>query len=1472
MRRRGTGGRAKQKLRLHLESLEERRILAVGPIITEFMADNANGLADSDGENSDWIEIFNPTDAPVNLAGYHLTDDQQDLDLWTFPDVQLNPGVFLVVFASGKDRVDPAAELHTNFRLSLEGEYLALVAPDGVTLQTEYAPAFPSQHEDVSFGVAQGVVLETLLAEGAQGSALIPNAVSGPALGTTWTSLNFDDSAWKSGPTGWGYDSVPDYLPYIGTKLDEMRGVNGSAYLRTSFQVDDPQAVSGLFLRMRYDDGFIAYLNGQRVAEANAPGTPQWNDGANDLHPDSLAVQYEDFDISAFKNALVAGENVLAIQGLNFGLGSSDFLIGPEIGATFAGEVEERLGFFKIPTPRAVNDTTPTDGFVADTKFSVDRGFFDAPFEVAITTETTDATIRYTTDGTVPTATTGVVYTGPIQVTGTTVLRAAAFRPGYEPSNVDAQTYLFLDDVIRQSPTGQAPPGWPGSWGGNEVNYGMNQTVVDSYLTTIKDDLQAIPSMSIVMNLNDLFGSQGIYSNPGGQGINWERETSLELINPDGSEGFQVNAGIRVRGGFSRSSGNPKHAFRLFFRGEYGDAKLKYPLFGDEGADEFDSVDLRTDQNYSWSFQGDPRHTAVREVFSRDTQRDMGQPYTRSRYYHLYINGQYWGMYQTQERAEASYGETYFGGDKENYDVVKAEAGSYDTRATDGNLEAFRRFWEGANAVAAATTEEQRTALYERLKGNNPDGTRNPNYEVLLDADNLIDYMLVIVYGGNLDAPISAFLGNTRVNNWFGMRDRTGGSGGWKFFAHDNEHTLLDVNENRMGPFSAGSSFTYANPQWIWQQLWSSAEFRLNVADRVQKHFFNGGALTPAAATARFQARAAEIDRAIVGESARWGDAQRNPAFTRDDWLTAINQVVVGIFPTRGNVVLGQLNTRGLVSALPSPALSSYGGEVPAGYQLGISADGAAYYTLDGSDPRLPGGAINPAAQLVQPGEERTLFDSQAPSRYFVPTTTNGGNTLQTTWTLPDFDDSTWTSGVAGIGYDRGTGYESVYTTDVENAMYNVNSSIYLRTEFNIEDPSELIGLNLRAKYDDGFMLWLNGERIVLRNAPTLRFGYNSAAPSDRPDSQALQFEVVSLTGFKNLLVPGRNVLAVQALNRTLNDDDFLFVPELFTIEQSEAARIELFENTTVRTRTLIGNQWSAEIRADFELPSPLRVTELMYNPLPGPPGDPFAASDYEFIELQNIGTRPLSLAGYQFVQGVEFTFGDVSLQPGEYAVVVNSQAAFESRYGDGITVAGEFTGNLNNAGEQLRLVAPPNVLVQDFTFSDGWYATTDGEGLSLTIRDTGAALESWSTKDAWKASSRAGGTPGAADAPVVPGDTNGDGVVDLVDLNNVRNHFGENGPNVVGDTNGDQRVDLVDLNAVRNNFGAGNAFRAGQRIDARPERRPVAAAMMKATDQEGERRQYYQAVDALFGQFLAPETHPQTTRPAPAGRRTVRS
>lgn len=629
----------------------------------------------------------------------------------------------------------------------------------------------------------------------------------------------------------------------------------------------------------------------------------------------------------------------------------TDFSYGYDAAGNFA--------FFSRGTPGAANGNG-VQAFVADTSFSHDRGFYTAAFNLVITTETPNAQIRYTTNGVAPTATTGFVYAGPIPIPGTRTIRAAAYRTGFQPSNVDTQTYIFLDDVIRQAPTGAAPAGWPSSWGANTVNYGMDPDIVNSQTwgQTIKQDMMTLKAVSIVMDLNDLFNSStGIYANPGQDGRAWERQCSIEFVHPDGTRGVQANAGIRIRGGFSRSTDNPKHAFRLFFREEYGDAKLRYPLFGDEGTDEFNNLDLRTFQNYSWSFQGDSRGVFIRDVFSRDTQLDMGHNAERGRYVHLYINGMYWGIYDAIERPEASYGETYFGGNKDNFDVVKIEAGPYTINATDGTMDAWNNLHNQAAAGLSTTT------AYMRVQGRNPDGSPNPAYPNLIDLPNLIDYMLVILYGGNLDAPISNFLSNNRPNNWYGMRDRTG-TAGFRFFAHDSEHTLLNVNEDRTGPYAAGGNgIQYSNPQYIWQQLQANPEFKLLVADHVHRHFFNNGALTPAAATTRFQERMAQLDRAVVGESARWGDSKREPAFTRDNWLSACNTILNGFFPNRSSVVLNQLRTDGLYPATVAPSFNQHGGNVAANFSLVMTVPaGNIYYTTDGSDPRLAGGAISPRA------------------------------------------------------------------------------------------------------------------------------------------------------------------------------------------------------------------------------------------------------------------------------------------------------------------------------------------------------------------------------------------------------------------------------------------------------------------------------------------------------------------------------
>jgi hypothetical protein len=774
-----------------------------------------------------------------------------------------------------------------------------------------------------------------------------------------------------------GAGSATGYHPQMKTDVQKMMfGKNASIYVRTPFVVTNVEDVSSLTLRMKYDDGFIAYLNGQEVARRNAPAVAQWKSTATNTHglPDSLV--FEEVLLTNRSSLLKAGTNILAIQGLNISTNDTAFFICPELVDYKVINVTNH--YFSMPSPGRAN-TSGFYAYVPDTKFSVDRGFYDVPFSVAITCEMTNAVIRYTTNGTMPALDNGYVYSAPLRISSTTVLRAAAFAQWFEPSKADTHTYVFLADVIRQSPNGQTPVGWPSSWGANVVDYGMDPNVVNSplYSGTIKNDLKSIPSFSIVLNLPDLFDpSTGIYANADQHGNDWERPASVELIYPDGTKGFQIDAGIRIRGGYSRSSSNPKHGFRLFFRQEYGANRLVYPFFGKDGTDTFEGFDLRTAQNYSWSYEGSPYGIFIRDQFCRDTQLAMDEPSSRGKFYHLYINGEYWGLYDIDERPEASFGETYLGGGKDNYDVIKVETGPYTIYATDGNMDAWTRMYNACTNTAALTNN----AAYFKLQGRNPDGTINPAYENLIDATNLVDYMLLILYSGNFDAPVSAFLNEIRPNNFYALRENTGASGGFKFVSHDSEHVFMDkwwgtvptnaLYVDRNGPFPAGDdSVLYSNPQWFYQRLLTNAEFRVLVGDRAQKQFLNGGPLSPAACTARFMARKTEIDRAIVGESARWGDAQRpgNPLTRDNEWLTTINDLLNNYLPYRSDVILDQLRARSLFPSVSAPVLSQQGSNVQTGFSLVMSGfGGTVYYTTDGSDPRLIGGGISPSARIYR--------------------------------------------------------------------------------------------------------------------------------------------------------------------------------------------------------------------------------------------------------------------------------------------------------------------------------------------------------------------------------------------------------------------------------------------------------------------------------------------------------------------------
>jgi len=631
--------------------------------------------------------------------------------------------------------------------------------------------------------------------------------------------------------------------------------------------------------------------------------------------------------------------------------------------------------YFLTPTPGAVNSDS-FSGFVEDLELSVKRGFFTAPQQLSITTATVGATIRYSLNGSTPTEIDGTLYIAPIAISSTTTLRARGFKPDHLPTKVHTDTYLFLADVLQQSVASAQAYGWPaGPVNGQEFRHGIKPAFAALYNPPqMLAALQEIPSISLVTDQRHLTDpGTGFYVNPSGTGPAWERPVSIELIQPDGSAGFQADCGVRIRGGQSSSTRFPKHSFHLFFKREYGEGKLRFPLFGSEGADEFDTVDLRCEHGYAYAdpYNYSDEFTAIRDVFCRELWGAAGYASTRSRPYHLYLNGQYWGLYQTQERAQEDYGSTYFGGAPEDYDTIKATGLPQTTiEVASGDSTNWMRLWQGARAVAVNPTD----ANYFALLGRNADGTLNPSLPVLLDPKELAAYLLVHYYTGHADEPLSVSFNWERPNNFRAIR-RRGLTDPFHFFVHDGESSMLAPEwfNNRANAVNLTSpnraNFAYSNPEWMHEDLMAHPEYRTVFWDEAHRLLFNGGAFTAEKAQPIWDALAAQIDHAVIGESIRWGN---DLAKARQSvWAAKVAQVRTNFFPARTAAVIAQLRQRNQYPEIAAPMINRDGGLVPAGFAVHLtnSVPGSTlYYAFRGVDPRARGGGIDPAALAYAPG------------------------------------------------------------------------------------------------------------------------------------------------------------------------------------------------------------------------------------------------------------------------------------------------------------------------------------------------------------------------------------------------------------------------------------------------------------------------------------------------------------------------
>ena len=730
--------------------------------------------------------------------------------------------------------------------------------------------------------------------------------------------------------------------PLIATSMDTaMFGVSPGAYFRLPFTVADAAAVGTLELEMAWDDGFAAWLNGMPLAARRAPAV---------LSATSTATAAGSALESIALNAagLQNGGNVLAIHGLNVTANDADFLARARL--TGFSAATQTL-YFTTPTPGSAEGSGVT-GFVEPVTFSVPHGFYAAPFNVTLTTPTAGAEIRFTADGSAPT-TTSTLYTAPLNITGTTPLRAAAFLAGQEPSISRTSTYLFTSQIVTQP---AAPAGYPASWNAIAADYAMedNATELAAILAQpvgtplavlrpqVETSLRALPALCLTAAVADVFDPvSGIYPNPSGRGDLWEKPCSAELIPAPGNTetGFQINGGLQVMGLTSRNlTVNPRLPLRVIFSRRFGPPSLHYPLYPGNPVTRFDSIALRG--NTRDNFGNDANGTYIRDQWTKSHQAALGVPASSARFVHLYINGLYWGLYNPTERPDGDYCEEHLGGDADEWDSITL---CCPNRVKSGTNEKWQQL------MTLATQGFETDAKYQFVLGHHADRTRNPAYEVLLDLDNFIAFVVSGYYHASGDWP----------GNFYAMRRRGPESEGFKFITWDSDIGLGWGNVNADKTVGDTTGWWNQSPGQIELALRAHPEYRLRVADVVQRHYFNGGVCTPANAAARWTQIAAALEPAIGAEGARWGD-YRSPLGTLTRWRSNRDAYLTGWFPARTNIVLNQLRTRGLFPNVAAPVFNQHGGAALPGFALTMTGSGALYYTLDGSDPRLWGGAVKP--------------------------------------------------------------------------------------------------------------------------------------------------------------------------------------------------------------------------------------------------------------------------------------------------------------------------------------------------------------------------------------------------------------------------------------------------------------------------------------------------------------------------------
>ncbi|MCH1509726.1 MAG: CotH kinase family protein, partial [Akkermansiaceae bacterium] len=948
-------------------------------------------------------------------------------------------------------------------------------------------------------------------------------------------------------------------------------------------------------------------------------------------------------------------------------------------------------------------------------EFVPSGGTFSGTGIVELSSANPAAVIHYTTDGSQPTQG-SLVYNSTLNLSETTEIRAIAVVPGEEVGPVNSESYIRLGNdvanfesplpiIILENFNGGAIPDKRASNPPAGDGGGITQVDRQAAHMTLID--------------RPVSGETGIADTPN----------------------ISSRIGIRVRG--SSSASQPaKHE------------NYSVETWGALDEDEVDIEPFAMPADNDWVLYAPYNYdrALVRNALIYELSRRMGHYASRTQFVEVFINtnggdltmGDYAGVYVFMEKIKQS---------KERVDVedfsVDGSTGGWmiesnrkDPLPVDGSgTPPFNFHTAGPNRILQGpyggssgadqggddiptgyntflnyveptgydTSQGQRDSIVgwfdsfeDALYGSD---YRRPDvgYRSFLDVESFIDHYLLVNFSRSVDGlQLSTFM--YRPDTYAKLHLNP-------VWDYDRSMDSYDGRDN--------STTGMWGQQFLWfPRLFSDPEFDQNHIDRWQD--LRREVLSTANINSLIDEMAAEITEPVAAANfARWNASNNRPR--SGGWPAEIAHLKNWL-GNRTAWIDGQY--------LSVPVIAENAGEVT----ISSTDSGTIYYTLDGSDPRLPD----------FPGSEIELLAEGAAGKGLIPT-----ENLGESWKggFEPFDESSWLTGNTGIGFD----YPDYTGIDVGGMRGNVGSA-YLRVPFELNGASltSLNGLVLNLRYEDGFVAYLNGVEVASDNKPGPLNWDSTTGGVSRSDSLAVVPAEIDLSAHLGALKSGTNILAIQAMNSSVNNNDVLASPQLVgttgsTGGPSSQAQVftsafDLTNATKVTARLRDGGDWSGPVDATFLLntipadATNLVISEIMYRPADATSSEVLAGvsdrDEFEFIELLNINsTETLHLTGVKFVevdllgdrQGIEFDFADADIRflaPGERLVVVESRDAFVLRYGNSRPVAGQYSGALSNDGEQITLLASDGNLIHQFTYNDQapWPVSADGGGGSLVL------------------------------------------------------------------------------------------------------------------------------------------------------------